>query len=132
MTIDTNALQSTPSITADVQKMKTALSIILENAVKYGKESSTVSVSLSVHTTADQREFLKLTITDEGIGLHPEDAAHLFEKFYRGKNARNAVPNGMGLGLYIAKTILELHNGKIWAQQDGAKTVFSIELPYTE
>ena len=63
--------------------------------------------------------YLRSEIADSGIGLDPEDAEHLFERFYRADKAHTRATGGTGLGLPLAKSIVEFYHGKIQIQSDG-------------
>ena len=112
-------------IRVDFILMMLALSNLLLNAHTYSPKEKPIYV----HVDADAgRGKLRIQVEDRGPGIHPEDQEHIFEKFYRGKNME---PGGSGLGLSIARGIVELHDGAITARnapQGGA--IFQIELNY--
>ncbi len=131
VTLDINVPEDLPPIEIDEERMRETLSIIVENAIKYSPDKSTVSINIVERTTPDMQKFLRITIADQGIGIDEKDLPHLFTKFYRGTDARHSVPNGLGIGLYIAKNIIELHDGKLWVESTKGKgSTFYIELPY--
>ena len=71
--------------------------------------------------------FVQVSVVDNGIGIPQEDLPHIFEDFYRAKNAEQFEKDGTGLGLSIVKQIIEAHNGKIWVESQvgkGSKFVF--------
>ena len=90
----------------DKHLVKNILINLLSNAIKFSNEGSEVNVRSEV--TADQ---LTLSVKDHGIGISKEDQEHLFDRFFRGKNAMNI--KGTGLGLHIVSKYLELINGSI-------------------
>ena len=106
------------------QSLLTQLLINLAgNAVKYGKQGGWVIVR-----AAQERETCVLTVSDNGIGMSPEELEHIFERFYRADKARDR--SGSGLGLSIAQWIVHLHGGEIAAQsQPGKGSQFTVELP---
>jgi len=123
--------ETLPPIKIDSERMRETLSIIIENAIKYSPDGSDVNINVSERTTPDMQKFLRISIADNGIGINKKDIPHMFTKFYRGSDARHYVPNGLGIGLYIAKNIIELHSGKIWVESEKGKgSTFFIELPY--
>jgi len=70
----------------------------------------------------------RLSVTDEGPGIAPENMPHLFDRFYRG--AKRGSSSGLGLGLYISRMLVEAHNGRIWvATEAGKGSTFTIALP---
>ena len=111
-------------IHADYQKMSQVLVNLLSNASKYSDPRTKITVSARV--LGDQ---VQVSVTDEGVGIPEKELTQVFNQFYRiAANAKNA--KGMGLGLYIAKEIMESHFGKIWVTSDvGKGSTFHIELP---
>ena len=98
---------------------------ILENALRYTPENGRVDISAK-----QDNDQIKIIIQDSGQGVTPEEAAHLFDRFYRADEARNRNDGGSGLGLAIAKSIIEMHKGKIWAESEiGQGLKVSIVLP---
>jgi signal transduction histidine kinase len=130
-TLSLDAPEEIPLIKIDSERIKQVFNILLENAIKYSKDGSKVIVHLLNRETPDGQKFLRIAVADSGIGIDEKDLPHMFSKFYRGENARHAVPNGLGIGLFIAKAIVELHGGKIWAEsKKGKGSTFFVELPY--
>jgi len=75
---------------------------------------------------------ISLTVSDDGPGLAPEVAAHVFDRLYRGDPSRSRISGGSGLGLSISKSIVEAHDGTITLDTSiGTGTTFSIQLPTT-
>ncbi len=98
---------------------------IVNNAIYYGKDYGTVSVSATI-----EKKYVHITITDNGIGISKEDIPHIFDRFYRANNAKSINREGTGLGLAISKWIVEAHNGTIEVQSIfGESTSFTIVLP---
>ena len=93
---------------ADQAMLKQAIRILTDNAAKYTPEGGEIVLFL----TRERPELVGICVKDEGIGLSPEEAAHLFERFFRGDQVRGST-KGSGLGLSIAKWIVERHNGSI-------------------
>ncbi|MFB9758283.1 ATP-binding protein [Ectobacillus funiculus] len=108
---------------ADEQKMKQLLFILLDNALKY----STSSIELHV---GYENDHVFLTVKDHGIGIPKEDIPHIFDRFYRVDKARNRETGGAGLGLAIAKRIVDSHRGNIdVVSKEGEGTSFTVTLP---
>jgi len=108
----------------DREKFYLVLQNILDNAVKYSPNNSTVSVRCRPEKTN-----LIFSITDCGIGIPKKQQHRMFERFFRADNVISTQP-GTGLGLYIAKYIVEKHNGKIWFEsEEGKGTTFYVSLP---
>ncbi|MBU1558057.1 hypothetical protein KKC45_03785, partial [Patescibacteria group bacterium] len=112
-------------IKMDSGKIKQAISNILDNSLKYTEKGS---VEIKLSKTDDGKALLM--IRDTGIGLPKKEIPELFKKFSRLDNANNANIKGTGLGLFLAKTIIEAHHGKIWAESEGRGkgSTFFIEL----
>ncbi|HXH32033.1 MAG TPA: ATP-binding protein [Bacteriovoracaceae bacterium] len=111
-------------IQIDSVLMNRVISNLIENAIKYAGKEKTIWVK-----TWDDANWVYLEIKDNGVGIGPEDLAHIFDKFYRVKNDSSHVIKGSGLGLYLVKYFIELHNGVITAQSElGVGTTFLIKL----
>ncbi|MWC28198.1 HAMP domain-containing sensor histidine kinase [Paenibacillus sp. MMS18-CY102] len=105
-TIRVNAVTGSVRMNGDRDKIRQLLVILIDNAIKYSKESIDVTVS-SVKQT------VRLYVTDKGIGIPENEIPYLFERFYRVDGARSRSTGGVGLGLSIAKRIVDLHDGQI-------------------
>jgi len=118
------------SINGNEDYLKQLLYILVENAFKYTEEGL---VSLTFERSSVQKNGsteLYITICDTGIGIPEQDLAHIFERFYRGENTHGI--KGTGLGLPIAKWIVEQHKGTIEVHSRvGMGTTFTITLPVT-
>lgn len=111
-------------IQVDPVLMNRVISNLIENAIKYAGKGKKVSVK-----TWDDPEWVYVEIKDNGVGIGPEDLAHIFDKFYRVKNDSTHSIKGSGLGLYLVKYFIELHNGVISASSHiGEGTSFIIKL----
>lgn len=111
-------------IQVDTVLMNRVISNLIENALKYAGKGKTVFVK-----TWDDQEWVYIEIKDNGVGIGPDDLAHIFDKFYRVKNDSTHAIKGSGLGLYLVKYFIELHNGVITASsQPGEGTSFIIKL----
>ncbi len=101
-------------IYADDRRLQFALHIFFENAISYTPEGGSIFVKLT-----KQDDEIVFSITDSGIGLTAEEKNFLFSKFYRGQRAKLADTEGMGIGIFMAKRIIERHEGKVWATSAG-------------
>jgi PAS domain S-box-containing protein len=112
--------------TVDADKIREAITNLVSNAVKYTPKDGHVIVSVE---QSNEGETL-LHVKDSGIGIPIEQQKRVFERFFRADNAQSQEVNGTGLGLYIAKAIVEGHHGRIWfeSQLDKGST-FSFILP---
>lgn len=112
-------------ILADRARVAQVVGNILDNAVKYSPNGGMVKVSLQV-----QNGDYLVNVTDEGIGVSPEYYDHIFERFYRVHNTTIRQYSGIGLGLYVAKAIVDRHGGRIWfTNNQNIGTTFSFTLP---
>ena len=105
-----------------------ALVNILENAVKYSPQKTTININVSclVHHVLIQ-------IEDEGIGIPEGEVHEIFKRFYRGSNAKGMVKEGAGVGLYLARSIIEQQGGTIVAKRkNGSGTIFQIMFPLSD
>jgi signal transduction histidine kinase len=103
----------------------TALNNILENAVKYGKENTRITVK-----TDCKNGNYHITIGDNGIGISEKDQEHIFDKFYRVGDGNVHDVKGLGLGLYYTSQIIGAHEGRIAIQSElGTGTTFHIKIP---
>ncbi|HEX6915991.1 MAG TPA: HAMP domain-containing sensor histidine kinase, partial [Chitinophagaceae bacterium] len=110
---------------ADPALIRNILSNLISNAIKFSPENATIEVELN----KGERE-LVLAVKDQGIGISEEDQEHLFERFFRAKNAANI--QGTGLGLHIVAKYVELMNGRIDMHSELEKgTSFYIHIPQT-
>lgn len=115
-----------PSAYIDRDRIKWVLNNLVENAITYTPEGGTVRVSID---GAERRIFVR--VKDSGIGIHEEDRANIFERFFRAGNAISKQNAGNGLGLYIARTIATDHGGDLsfLSNQEGPGTTFVLSLP---
>lgn len=116
------------SVRGDAEKLSRAIRILIDNATKYGAEGTPVAVSLSA-----TKRHARIAVHNEGKPMTDEAMAHAFDRFYRSDKARTFDDSGsgsFGLGLSIAKSISELHGGRISVESaEGAGTTFTIILP---
>ncbi len=115
---------SEAKISGDVHRLTEVFTILIDNAIKYSPASSTLIISMK--TQANQ---VIVTLKDQGIGIASQDLPHIFERFYRADKSRSQT-KGFGLGLSIAKAIVDLHHGSITAQsQPGNGSIFTLTFP---
>lgn len=110
-------------IEIDGEKIRMVIYNLLDNALKYSPNGQ---VSLKIKQNEKETQF---SIKDEGVGIPSEDFEKLFQPFFRGKNILELDNKGTGLGLYIARLIVEKHGGKIWAESkinEGSEFIFSL------
>ena len=114
------------TLRADPNRLGQAVLVLVDNAVKYGPPGGTVTLRSDLARPGE----LRISVEDEGPGIPKEDLPRIFERFYRVDKARTRKLGGTGLGLPIAKTIVEAHGGHITAEsRPGQGTRMSIHLP---
>ena len=114
-----------PLVLGDSEKIRLAVENLLDNAVKYTNNGGKININVF-----ESGSFLIFEITDNGVGIPQGQTNRVFEKFFRSDNASKYQTDGTGLGLYIAKNIVEQLDGKIWFQSiENVGSVFSFSLP---
>lgn len=109
----------------DPDNIRMVLENLLDNASKYSEENRVIRVMVD----EDESE-VRIHVIDEGVGINPRQAGHLFEKFSRLDNSLSAKVSGTGLGLYWAKKVVDLHGGLLsYTNNDEAGTIFTVSLP---
>jgi chemotaxis family two-component system sensor kinase Cph1 len=114
-------LSDPPKIHADPRRISQVLSNLLGNAIKFTPEGGTVTISAWSRDGA-----LSVTIADTGRGIALEDLAHIFDRYWRPKGSEG---KGTGLGLYIARGIVEAHGGRVWVESSAHGATFVFTLP---
>ena len=110
---------------ADTAMIKQSIRIIVQNAARYSAAQTTISFNVSCDENTVQ-----ISVEDEGMGMSEAAATHIFERFWRADNARIESNEGSGLGLSIAKWIVDNHDGSIEVlSHEGVGTRFTIVLP---
>jgi signal transduction histidine kinase len=114
-----------PLVNIDWQRVNQVLHNLLENAVAYTHKGGTINVA-----AITQGDWVEVSVSDTGEGIPAEDLPHIFERFYRVDKSRARATGGSGLGLTIAKRLVEAHGGKITVQSKlGKGSRFSFTLP---
>jgi signal transduction histidine kinase len=115
-----------PFVEADRKSLVTAIRNLLVNAIKYSSSERRV-VALTVQAESD---WVRIAVTDRGVGISREAMKRLFERFYRGDSARMLGQPGSGLGLALVKRVIEDHGGRVEVRSvPGEGSVFTVWLP---
>lgn len=143
LSLSARGLRGLPTIYADMQRMVQAFRNILVNAIKFTPDRGRIEINASTQTAEDdETDYVLIAISDTGVGIDPENLELIFEKFYRAYDpglhstgTYKFMGAGPGLGLTIARGVIEGHGGKIWAESSGHNmetcpgTTFYVLLP---
>ncbi len=124
ITLNTNIADGLPEIEADGRRIEQVVANLLDNAFNHTPSGGTVTVAASADTDG-----VMVSVADTGEGIPAEHLPYIFERFYRVDDARSRKTGGAGLGLAIAKQMVELHGGKIWVESEvgkGSKFYFTL------
>ncbi len=123
--INLEAEEGLPKILADVSQIRLVIENLLSNAIRYIIKGGAVEMKIS----RKNRSFY-IEVKDNGVGIPDDDQKYIFQKFFRGKNVIRYQTQGSGLGLYIAKSIIEKSGGKIgFKSQENIGSTFWFTLP---
>jgi len=116
-------------LVGDFDKLHEVIINLMDNAIKYSSKGS-VTISLKKRLAGDASHIV-VSVSDQGMGIKPEDIPKMFVKFGRTEEAKKVRPDGMGLGLYLVKRIIEDHKGRVSVESPGPGqgSTFFIELP---
>ncbi len=116
-----------PQISADPIMIREVVTNLIDNALKFTKKGDVIVIVYK------EKDKIITEIKDTGIGIAKKHLPYIFDKFYQANTALSREQGGTGLGLYIAKSIIELHGGKIWVKsKEGKGTTFSFTLPISK
>jgi signal transduction histidine kinase len=118
------------TISGDSAELQTVLTNLLDNAVKYSQDEIKILVKL----TDINKKYTEILIKDSGVGIASREQKRVFKRFYRVPNISTQKMKGTGLGLYIARSIIKKHGGKIFVESkgEGKGTTFIVRLPKAE
>lgn len=126
--VDLNKCAS--EINCDPLKIEKVLDIMISNAVLYTPEGGSIEIN-SCKKQLDGKNNIVVSVADNGLGIQEENKADIFKKFFRSESAKNVSPNGLGMGLFIAKNFINAHGGNMWFESpDPLKgSIFYFSLP---
>jgi len=114
-----------PTVFVDPSQIKLVVENLIDNAIRYTKEKGIVEIRLE-----KKEKYVLFSIKDSGVGIPEGDRKYIFQKFFRAENIMREQTRGSGLGLFVAKSIVENSGGKIWFEsEEGKGTTFYFVLP---
>jgi len=123
--INIKSVNGIPPVIGDYDRLRQLFIIFMDNALKFSPSGSCISISVYV------RNFVYITLSDEGDGISEKDMPYVWERFYKGDKSRTGHNTGSGLGLSIARHLIELHDGTVNIEStEGKGTTVIIGLPY--
>ena len=130
--VETSIQPGLPTVMVNVQALSQGLQNLITNAVKYGGDAAWIGIGAAARQTSRGTEVL-VTVSDRGIGIAPDELGQIFDAFYRGSEARAGQIHGSGLGLPLAKSMIEAMGGDITVESRlGAGSSFTIHLPASQ
>jgi signal transduction histidine kinase len=125
-TIVVEDVSSLPIVRGDCDKLRMALTNLVDNAIKYSPPGGTITLGGSM-----EGEQVILWVRDQGIGVSSEEREQIFERFHRVDTRLSRETPGVGMGLYICKVIMEAHHGRAWVESEGPGrgSTFFLALP---
>jgi len=114
-------------VSGDPEELRTAVSNVLDNAIKYSRDNVDVSVKVEI----PDEKHVRLRVRDHGIGIPPEELKRIFKRFYRVRSRAASRVKGTGLGLFIVRAVAKKHGGTVSAESagEGSGTTVILELP---
>lgn len=128
LTVETSIDPEVPSVTADGRKWKQIMLNLLSNAIKYTPEGGRIGIR-----TKMEGDFLRIEVSDTGVGIEPEEQEKIFSEFHQAEHVRDEQLGGTGIGLALTRRLVELHGGKIGVESEpGSGSTFWFTLPLGE
>jgi signal transduction histidine kinase len=128
--VEVSVSENLPNTAGDVTALKSALQNLISNAVKYGGNAQWMRVSAKLDPGIASRQQVLFIVEDRGLGIDAEDRHHIFEPFYRGREAVSRQIQGSGLGLNLVHRIAEAHGGSVTVTSEPGKgSTFTLALP---
>jgi len=125
VTLSLEAPETLPNVLTDSEKISITIQNLIDNAIKYTKGKGDVKVAMEANG-----KMVKIAVKDSGVGIPALQQKHIFKKFFRSDNIMKNQTVGTGLGLFLARSIVEGSGGKIWFEsEEGKGTTFFFTLP---
>jgi PAS domain S-box-containing protein len=123
--VEYTGTKDVPIVQTDPKLLRIVVQNLVSNAIKYTPDNGKITITLN----QENQPFMRLTVSDSGIGIPKAQQAKIYSKLFRADNAQKMGVNGTGLGLYICRSIVEKMNGKIWFEsEEGKGTTFYVRL----
>jgi signal transduction histidine kinase len=133
LVIDFSSEEQLPFVVGDLEALSRCLLNLVGNAVKYSEPGKAVRVAAQLFQPAGSAPEIRISVTDQGMGIAPDELEHIFEPFYRSPRVRAAQIRGTGLGLSVARQLAEVMGGRVSvASKVGAGSVFTLQLQVAE
>jgi two-component system OmpR family sensor kinase len=143
VTLTTSVAPNLPTVSADADRLRQVLHNLLANALRYTPAGGRITVAVGLMQPEEQESSgeplpphspapLLVSVADTGPGIPAEDLPYVFDRFYRADKSRSRAGGGSGLGLAIARSIVEAHGGRIWAESrpgQGTRIAFTLPQP---
>ena len=119
-----------PQVKIDIEKIRLVIQNLVDNAMRYTPAGGQVTISLKMNIISTEEKEIEFSIKDTGLGVPSDQQKRIFGKFFRANNVIKTDTEGSGLGLFIAKNIIEAHGGKIWFESlENKGTTFYFTIP---
>ncbi|MBI3787396.1 MAG: HAMP domain-containing histidine kinase, partial [Ignavibacteriales bacterium] len=133
ITVTTHYAPNLPDVNADPGKTEQVVMNFLSNALKFTKTGGTIAIKAERDPENKDGKFVRVSITDDGVGIMPDEIPTLFSRYKQASSAKTIKQKGTGLGLVICKLIVETQGGKVGVTSNpGKETTFSFTLPVAE
>jgi signal transduction histidine kinase len=124
------ATSDLPLALCDPARAMQIIGNLVSNAIKYTPREGQISIAVEC---AAEEGFLQVSVADDGVGIAPEDQDKLYRRFFRAASAVQTGASGAGLGLYITRSLVELHGGRIWLESEpGHGSTFYVTFPIVD
>jgi PAS domain S-box-containing protein len=132
LTLSLDVADDLPLVRADPTRLRQVLDNLLSNACQFTYPGGQIKIRAQVYE-ADSSGFLLVSIADTGVGIAPEEQERIFEPFYRAENPLEVEASGVGVGLTIARSLVQAHGGRMWVKsKPGRGSIFYFTLPLSE
>ena len=118
LVVDAQIAPEANKVWGDAEKIAKAMRTLIKNAIHYSRDGQKITIRAGLEGERGERRVV-FSVLDEGIGITDEERSSVFREFYRGDQARLSLPDGLGLDMFIAKSFIQAHGGRIWFYSAG-------------